>query len=238
MSRIHPRRATVLLAATVLPLALGLAACGDDDEAVSAEACDAYALMPSMFFGDPAAAGDTLDSLVAALPDDLKDDGEAVASAIETSFSDESSDAMSSEEYLDANERLGEAMVDGCDTESTIEVDGVDYAFEGLPAELPAGRTAITFTNATQMDEAHELVVVKRNDGVDDSIADLLALPEEELFSKITPTGLVFVEQPERSAVAMLDLEAGRYIAICMIPTGGEGPPHAMEGMTAEFTVV
>jgi hypothetical protein len=27
-------------------------------------------------------------------------------------------------------------------------------------------------------------------------------------------------------------------VAICMIPTGGEGPPHAMNGMIADLEVV
>ena len=35
----------------------------------------------------------------------------------------------------------------------------------------------------------------------------------------------------------MTELDAGDYVAVCMLPTGGDGPPHAMSGMTAEFTV-
>jgi len=45
----------------------------------------------------------------------------------------------------------------------------------------------------------------------------------------------------------MLDLTPGSYVALCLIPTGladensapaADAPPHAVHGMTAEFTVL
>ena len=50
---------------------------------------------------------------------------------------------------------------------------------------------------------------------------------------------------PGEDGYAVVELEPGDYIALCFIPTGmtsdegppPEGPPHAMQGMVAEFTV-
>jgi len=236
MPRPTPVRVAALIGASTL--ALGLIACSDDeDDALSAEACDAYAGLSTVFLGDPAAATETLDGFVAAVPEDLRADAEAVGTAILASMTEEESDATSSDEYLEASDRIGEAVLDGCDVEETIEVSGVDFAFEGIPSELPVGRSAITFTNESAAGEPHEMVVVRRNEGTTEPVMDLLELPQEELFSKITPTGLVFVEHADQSAVTLLDLEPGQYVVVCMIPVGGEGAPHAMEGMTAEFTV-
>src|SRR3546814_7465974 len=95
----------------------------------------------------------------------------------------------------------------------------------------------IRFTNDTEHDEPHEMVLFRRNDGVDDPIEDLLALPEDEVMSKVSMAGVVFADAPGSEAAAMLDLEPGSYVAICFIPTGGaeDGPPHIVGGMVAEF---
>ena len=236
MSRPTPLRVAALIGASTL--ALGLIACSDDEgEALSADACDAYAGLSTVFLGDPAAATETLDGFVAAVPEGLRADAETVSSAIQASMTEEESDAMSSEDYVEASDRIGDAVLDDCDVEETVEVSGVDFAFDGIPTELPAGRSAITFTNESDAGEPHEMVVVRRNEGTTEPVMDLLVLAPEELFSKVTPTGLVFVEHADESAVTLLDLEPGQYVVVCMIPVGGEGAPHAMEGMTAEFTV-
>src|SRR3546814_18330875 len=79
----------------------------------------------------------------------------------------------------------------------------------------------IRFTNDTEHDEPHEMVLFRRNDGVDDPIEDLLALPEDEVMSKVSMAGVVFADAPGSEAAAMLDLEPGSYVAICFIPPGG-----------------
>src|SRR3546814_13156632 len=95
----------------------------------------------------------------------------------------------------------------------------------------------IRFTNDTEHDEPHEMVLFRRNDGVDDPIEDLLALPEDEVMSKVSMAGVVFADAPGSEAAAMLDLAPGSYVAICFIPTGGAeaGPTHFVGGMVAEF---
>lgn len=144
-----------------------------------------------------------------------------------------------------------------------IEVVASDYAFGGIPESVPVG-TRFTLTNASDV-ELHELVVVKRPEGEDRSIEELLALPEEEsdaIFGP-GPPAMVLLVMPGSDEVipAVGDgtiSEPGDYIAVCFIPQGvdpvefmaaaeasgdgppdveGTGPPHAFLGMTAEFTV-
>jgi hypothetical protein len=116
-------------------------------------------------------------------------------------------------------------------------VTGVDYAFEGLTATMPTGLTAVTFTNGGE--EAHEMVVFAKAEGTEETFDELLQLPEEEVGDKVVPVGGIPPIEPGSEETALLDLEAGEYMAICFLPVGGgeEGPPHFLEGMKAEFTV-
>lgn len=133
---------------------------------------------------------------------------------------------------------LGQAAYDGCEASEKLDVTGVDYAFEDLPSELDAGRVALRFTNATEADEAHELVLMRKADGTTETLDELLELPEEEAMTKLTPVGVVFSDQAGGTATTLVDLETGEYVAVCFIPTGGEdGPPHAFGGMAAEMTI-
>lgn len=122
-----------------------------------------------------------------------------------------------------------------CDIAST-DVTAVEYAFEGLPAAMEAGVMSFELTNGGE--EPHELVLFRKNDGVTESIDDILALGEEEAQSKMTAVAGTFAE-PGGDAYAIVDLESGDYAAVCFVPVGGgdEGPPHFTEGMKSEFTV-
>ena len=133
----------------------------------------------------------------------------------------------------------------------TVEVTGVDYAFEGIDPEVAVG-TEFTFTN--EGEEAHELVLMKINDGETRPIQELLELPEEEAMQAVTMKGVAVAAPGEDGEVVDGELvadEAGNYVAICFIPVGttempegppaeGEepsGPPHFTRGMLTEFTV-
>jgi hypothetical protein len=115
-------------------------------------------------------------------------------------------------------------------------VTAVDYAFEGVPDELDAGLTSFAFTN--EGGEEHEMVLFRRADGVEESLDELLALPDDEAMSKVQMAGVTFASPGDTSYLAA-DLEPGTYFLVCFIPVGGgeEGEPHFMHGMKAELTV-
>ena len=143
----------------------------------------------------------------------------------------------------------------------TIAVDGIDYGFENLPAEIPSG-TMLTFTNASDV-EAHEMVVIRIPDTETRSVEELTTLSEEEtdaIFADVMPA-LVTVAAPGEEGTPVLGdgtiTEPGRYAVICSFPIGadpqavmdamqtessgppslGDGPPHFTAGMFAELTV-
>ena len=144
----------------------------------------------------------------------------------------------------------------------SVVVDGIDYGFEHLPDEVPAG-TMLTFRN-TSDEEFHEMVVMRVPDEETRSVGQLAALPPEEadaIFADVMPT-LVSVAAPGEEGMPVVGdgmvTEPGRYAVVCFIPVGadpeavvaamqtesstppdlGDGPPHVSQGMYGEFTVV
>jgi hypothetical protein len=192
---------------------------------------------------DPAAIEAAFAEAVALAPADLAD---AVATA--TSSSPESP------EFTEAYGQIIEWMKANCGY-AELNVAGSDYAFGGLPTEAAAGPTIITLENIGE--EVHEIVIFRINEDVTASIDELLALPEEELFTMMTFAGFTYA-YPGDVSNATADLAPGRHIAICFIPEGSTpeivdqtgvgpeasappgvtlGPPHFTLGMIQEFTV-
>jgi hypothetical protein len=269
MQRKHPRHrgrrlTAVGLAAVVF---VGLAACGDDDDGadagddspsttaeprdvdpagdgdtgdtgggtVAVEACDAYVdFSAALIVGEPEPLTAAAEAMVAALPEDLAGAGDTLLVSI-----GEGGEGMGGPDFSGAANEIGAALYEGCASDEQLDVSGVDYAFEGLPAEIGAGRVAIRFTNETAAAEPHELVLFRRNEGTTESVTDLMALPPDQIMAKVTMAGVVFVEEPDAASTLIVDLEPGEYVALCMIPVGGgeEGEPHALHGMVAELTV-
>lgn len=254
-----PLARRLALAGLALTVALTAAACGDDDSdeadagaeaaetggsvlasdsALPAEACNAYAAFSAAMVGDPAALAEAGPQLTAALPDTLADQGAAVEQALASG--DEA--AMGSPAVTGALAEIGDAVYDGCEADAQLDVTGIDYGFEDLPEQVDAGRVAIRFTNDSEAGEPHELVLMRRNRGVTESVDELMALPQDQVMQKLTMAGVVFADAPGASSVLLTDLEPGDYVAICMIPVGGgeqgeQAPPHAAHGMVSELEV-
>ncbi len=138
-----------------------------------------------------------------------------------------------------------------------VEVTAVDYGFEGLPDEVPAG-TKLSLKNEGA--EPHEMVVIRVPDEETRPVSEIVALPEEEL-------GAVFGGEPTPSTVLLAATgttdtpgavmgdgtltEPGRYAIVCFLPVGsddsilesegppegGSAPPHVSQGMFAELLV-
>ena len=133
-----------------------------------------------------------------------------------------------------------------------VTVTGVEYAYQGVPEGAKTG-TVVSFVNGGT--EVHEIVAVRRNEGVTTPLEELLAMPDTESEKLVTFLG-VAVASPGESAPETITLDQpGRYVFICFIPVGTtelpslapdatpnesflpDGPPHFVQGMVAEFTV-
>lgn len=111
-------------------------------------------------------------------------------------------------------------MADNCGYQ-VIDVTATDHAFDGIPADAEAGKTLIRITNDGT--EYHEVVLQRVHQGETRSVEELLALPEEEggdlldyLGNAFAPAGL--------GNWTVVDLSAGRHVALCFIPTGATTP--------------
>ena len=137
-----------------------------------------------------------------------------------------------------------------------VTVTGVDYAFAGIPDAVDAG-TVLGFRN--EGDEVHEMVVVRINDDVAQTLPELLALPQEEAMQLVQNVGVAIANPGEDAEETVTLTEEGNYGMICFIPLGttslpegsggppasgeplpsgiGSGPPHFTVGMLKQFSV-
>jgi hypothetical protein len=114
---------------------------------------------------------------------------------------------------------------------NVVEIVAMDYAFE-MPAQIPAGLTTLRLTNTGK--ELHHVYLVKVEAGK--SAADVMAWFRS---GGPPPAWAKPMGGPNASAGATeftRTLEAGDYVAFCVIPSPG-GPPHVMKGMIKDIKV-
>lgn len=240
-------------------LAAGLvvsAGCGDDDDDETSTTTEAPTDDGSSEEGEEAAgseefctswialnAGDPTPEAIretaALAPPEAADALESIA----TGFEEEGEAFFQSPDFGESFATAGQAANEECADES-LDIVAVDYGYEGIPEEISAGQVGVDFSNEGA--ELHELLILRKNDGVEQSFDELFALGEEEAGALVTEVGGSFALPGEASAT-LLDLTTpGEYVAVCFIPVGttpdageegGSGPPHFAEGMKAEFTV-
>jgi hypothetical protein len=237
----------ILLAARILAT-LGLAACGDDEGASAEyeEFCQANLEIDRLTSGgggDDAAVEAAMTAFVEAAPDD--EAREAVQATIDAFM------ALQGPPDEAFNETYGElvAIVEEECGFNDLSVEAKNYEFSGIGDDLDAGPTLVTFENTAN--EFHEIMILKRNEGDDTPLEDLLSMEQEEAMAHVTPVGGAFAG-PGQTGYTSIDLEEGSYVAVCFIPTGAtqeawdtmmsggaepDGAPHAMAGMTHEFEV-
>jgi len=246
-----------------LTLAIGLAACGDDDDASSdtTEAADdgeasggsdafcgavvdfntavrEIELDDTSSEADITAAGEQLaplsETIASDAPDEIADAAEEIDAAIQ-GLTDGDPTAFSQDSMFETYTGMLAGAIEACEFE-TVDVTGVDYAFEDVPEAIDAGTVAFAFTNAGE--EEHEMLIFRKADGVAESFDEIFAGPEEEAEEKIEFSGVTFAP-PGGESSTLAELTAGDYAMVCFIPVGGgeDGPPHLAEGMLQEFTV-
>ena len=193
-----------------------------------------------MISEDPTLIGPAFEALVAAAPTELKATVEDVIANAEA--------GPDSPEFAAAYSEMVAFTKDNCGF-TDLTVTASEYAFDGLPREIPAGPAVFTLENSGK--EFHELLLIKVNDGVTETADELLALPQRRLMRKAEFAAGVFAPNGA-TAYTVTDLQAGRYIAVCFLPIGAtpeameqmehggtelESPPHFTAGMVQEFEV-
>ena len=193
------------------------------------------------------AAAETYQPLVeeaaAAAPDEVAGHAEVMVGAMEELARSGDFEAVFGDpEVAAAADALHAYDLENCGW-NVVDVTTTEYEFGGLPTELEAGVTSIEMANEGQ--EAHELLLLRKNDGVTQSAEELIALPQEEAMALVTDAGSPVFAPPGEDEYGVYDLEPGEYLAVCFVPTGTtgdsgpppDGPPHAIHGMVTELTV-
>jgi hypothetical protein len=221
------------------------------DEGPSSDLCDAYVAISAAFGGeeapDPATLTPLLDTLREDRPDEIADSIDVMLAAADKAVESKGEDtsAFEAPEFGEAQGKVDPYLYENCEFDSKAEVSAKDYAFEGIPDQVEAGETALLFTNNGE--EAHELAIMRKKDGVTQTWDEILSLSEEEGQKLVEQAGGTFAPSKGKQGLAVVDLTPGEYVAICFIPTGttfdekgpheGDGPPHFTKGMRVEFEV-
>jgi hypothetical protein len=179
---------------------------------------------------------------MAVVPDELRDDATLLQTTIEEVADSGDYEAFDAPDVDAANDRLHQFELANCGW-NVLEITAQDFSFGGLPDEVPTGPTSFEVENHGE--DAHELVLIKRAEGVTEPVEELLELPDDEVMDKVSFLGVAEPVPGGEGTYLVADLEPGEYVAICFIPTGTrsldgpppEGPPHFAQGMVAEFTV-
>jgi hypothetical protein len=225
----------------------------EEGTADTAEFCTAFTDLDSAFHSAP---GDDPEALVPFVqqevlppleivretqPDEIAEHVTVMTDAIDKVAEAGDWSGFESEAFAEATGVVYPWVADNCEVQS-VEATAIDFAYEGIPDQLDAGVTLFTLDNQSPAGEAHELAFARIHDDVELGLHELLALPMEELESKIDLAGGVFAMPGDTSGIT-LDLTPGRWAYVCLIPTGsvdgaeGDGPPHVAHGMSGEFTV-
>jgi hypothetical protein len=118
---------------------------------------------------------------------------------------------------------------------NTVNVVAADFTFTA-PDTIPAGPTRFQITN-TGMD-FHHLIAVHIDSG--HTVGELLQAMQT---SEIPPSwahmmGGPIAPSPNGAATAtIVDLPAGNYALICVVPAAADGMPHVAKGMVKEMVV-
>lgn len=143
--------------------------------------------------------------------------------------------------------------------DSPIQIMMRDFAFDGVPEQVPAG-TRLTVVNDAEQ-ELHEVVAFRLPDGDDRTVAELTQLAPPDLIAALGEPATVLLATPGGPVIPAVGdgtlTEPGRYALMCFIPTGVDpktyldaaaetdegppqvdgGPPHFVHGMYAELIV-
>jgi uncharacterized cupredoxin-like copper-binding protein len=119
---------------------------------------------------------------------------------------------------------------------ATVEL--VDFAFTVVGATLPAGSTTFAITNKGQ--QAHEMAILRLKGITAADLRKMLTDPAAAPPEGPPPYEAVGGFQdtaPGGTGWTTVNLTAGEYVLICLIPDAASGKPHAALGMFKPLTV-
>ena len=234
------RLMTVAVAmATSLGLALPTASAQSSDESTFCEAVVDISLLFNAVDEEPTPKqekqiGALLEKIEGGAPSELAEQASAAAEGVRTQ-------AFEDPAFSEAVNSIDQWVADNCGY-SVVPVTARDYEFEGVPETVEPGIVMFELTNEGA--ELHEMVIARIKGK--ESVEELLELPEKKADKKIVFAGATFASQGE-TTYAYADIKKpGRYGVVCFLPVGSvdeasaesaDGPPHAAEGMFAEFEV-
>ena len=216
--------AATALASPTVALALGPATAPDTTPAGAAEFCTSYLALLDEFESDAGPDVDAATALLAEMganpPADVAD---SVAILVEGATAELGGDdsATSTPEFLDAYTQLSAWAFDNCEFDAAIDVAAVDWAFGGIPLEVPAGRVAFRLTNLGT--EYHEMGILRRLDGATQSWEEMapgVMTEEESAMEQVEWVGHAWSPNGDTTGFAFVNLEPGEYAAICFMPIG------------------
>lgn len=183
-----------------------------------------------------------VDTAAGAAPAELADEVEVYHAAFEELAATGDPAVFDSPALAEASATTHAYELEHCGWQ-TAAVLATDFAFGGLAPSYEVGPLSIDLVNDGT--EVHELLLLKVRDGVTETFDELMALSDDEAFAKIDIVGGIDPVPPGESDYAVIELEAGRYVAVCFLPQGAidmehldaDGAPHVALGMAAEFTV-
>jgi hypothetical protein len=113
-----------------------------------------------------------------------------------------------------------------------VTITTTEYAF-AAPASIPAGLTTVRLVN--QGKEMHHVQLVRLAEG--HTVAELMEIGHDEpIPAWVTFVGGPNAHAPGAHSEATVQLEAGSYALVCLIPSP-DGVPHIAKGMVKPLTV-
>lgn len=207
---------------------------------------------------DPELAAAGLAAMTESAPDDITGDVTVVVDGATAELGGDG-EATGTDEFAASVSALDNWTFDNCSFDSKVDIVAVDWAFGGIPLELPAGSAAFRVTN--EGTEMHEMGILRKLDGVTESWDEIVPIvaqsfleESDEAMNYAEWVGHAWIPTEGSSGVAYLDLVPGEYVAFCMLPVGtnhdmteedmealaseADYAPHWDHGMMQEFTVV
>ncbi|MEW6029367.1 MAG: hypothetical protein AB1554_07770 [Chloroflexota bacterium] len=116
-----------------------------------------------------------------------------------------------------------------------IKVDAADYSYTA-PETVDSGWTRVILTNTGA--EPHHVQFLRLNDGVTaEQFEEALKQGEGPALALTQQIGGVGAVHPGGTASAVLNLTAGEYVILCLIPSPSDGMAHHAKGMIRRLTV-